>query len=209
VTARPDERKAPVGPADPARAETVSQVIAEAFAGLAVVGWLVPDLDPDMRRRVLAADFGIFVEHAFAHGQVHATPDLAAVALWFPFDGEPVPEPDDYQRRLADAVGEWADRFSVLDALFEAHHPSEPHHHLAFLAVRPECQGSGLGSALLRHHHARLDHAGIPAYLEASSPGSRDLYLRHGYRLRGEPFTVPDGTPFWPMWRTPSAARPE
>ncbi|HEX5493068.1 MAG TPA: GNAT family N-acetyltransferase [Mycobacteriales bacterium] len=89
--------------------------------------------------------------------------------------------------------------------MFEAHHPSEPHHYLAFLAVRPERQGAGLGSALLRHHHARLDRTGVAAYLEASSPRSRELYLRHGYRPRGEPFTVPDGTPFWPMWRTPSA----
>ena len=42
----------------------------------------------------------------------------------------------------------------------------------------------------------------MPAYLEASSPRSRDLYAQHGY-LAGEPFRVPDGTPFWPMWREP------
>jgi hypothetical protein len=43
----------------------------------------------------------------------------------------------------------------------------------------------------------------VPAYLVASSPPSRDLYARHGYRS-GELFSVPDGTPFWPMWRDPS-----
>ncbi|HEY9472749.1 MAG TPA: GNAT family N-acetyltransferase [Mycobacteriales bacterium] len=192
----------PIGPADPERAGTVSRVIAEAFAELAVVGWLVPDAAA--RDCVLSADFRIFVDHAFEYGEVHATPDLDAVALWFPLDGDPLPEPNDYHRRLTDAVGEWIDRFSLLDKLFEANHPTEPHHHLAFLAVRPDRQGNGLGSALLRHHHARLDHDGMPAYLEASSPGSRDLYLRHGYQLRGEPFTVPGGTPFWPMWRPPS-----
>ena len=57
----------------------------------------------------------------------------------------------------------------------------------------------------MRHHHAWLDANGMPAYLEASSPRSRDLYAKHGY-LAGEPFRVPDGTPFWPMWREPVAA---
>ncbi|HEX5493067.1 MAG TPA: hypothetical protein VFX70_00650 [Mycobacteriales bacterium] len=94
----------PVGPADPGAADVVSDVIAEAFAELAVVGWLVPE--PAARRRVLAADFGILVDHAFAHGQVHATPDLDAVAVWFPLDAGSLPEPADYPRRLAAAVGE-------------------------------------------------------------------------------------------------------
>lgn len=81
--------------------------------------------------------------------------------------------------------------------------PEEPRHHLALLAVDPARQGGGLGSTLLRHHHATLDGNGTPAYLEASSPGSRDLYRRHGYELR-ETFALPDGTKFWPMWRPPS-----
>ena len=33
----------------------------------------------------------------------------------------------------------------------------------------------------MRHHHAWLDANGMPAYLEASSPRSRDLYAKHGY----------------------------
>jgi ribosomal protein S18 acetylase RimI-like enzyme len=184
-------------------AEAVSSLIAEAFCSLDATAWLVPE--PDQRQRVLAANFRIFVEHALDHGEVQLTADRSAVAVWFPMDAGPLPPPADYERRLAEAVGPWTERFQVLDGLFEANHPAEPHHHLAFLAVRPDRQGRGLGSALLRHHHARLDGAGTAAYLEASSERSRDLYLRHGYEPHGEPFRLPDGTPFWPMWRT---ARP-
>jgi hypothetical protein len=52
---------------------------------------------------------------------------------------------------------------------------------------------------------AALDDSGRPAYLEASSPRARDLYLRHGYLPRpGTPFHLPDGgPPMWPMWREP------
>jgi ribosomal protein S18 acetylase RimI-like enzyme len=55
------------------------------------------------------------------------------------------------------------------------------HHHLAILAVHPEQQGRGIGTALLDLHHATLEEESIPAYLEASSPRARDLYLAHDY----------------------------
>jgi hypothetical protein len=45
----------------------------------------------------------------------------------------------------------------------------------------------------------------VPAYLEASSPRARDLYLRHGYTLRPDaPFRLPGGPPLWGMWREPA-----
>ncbi|MBQ0901338.1 N-acetyltransferase [Micromonospora sp. U21] len=174
--------------------------IAQAFTALEVTRWLVPDASK--REAVLAGNFEILVEHAMRHGLVYASVDRAAVAVWFPSVGEPAPPPPDYDARLAAACGDWTDRFQHLDELFAANHPHPDHHHLAFLAVQPDRQGRGLGTALLEHHHAWLDANGMPGYLEASSPRSRDLYAQHGYRA-GEPFRVPDGTPFWPMWREP------
>ncbi|WP_084774349.1 GNAT family N-acetyltransferase [Nonomuraea candida] len=173
----------------------VAELIATAFAGLRATSYLVPERR--QRHRVLAANFRIFVEHALEHGEVHLIDSGPAVAVWFPYV-TPLPLPRDYDRRLAEATGEWAGRFRVLDELFEKNHPEPPHHHLAFLAVHPDRQDQGLGTTLLRHQHARL--GGLPAYLEASDPRNRDLYARHGYRAR-EPFALPDGTLFWPMWR--------
>ncbi|MCW3817542.1 GNAT family N-acetyltransferase [Micromonospora sp. DR5-3] len=183
-----------------AETRSVAERIARAFRFLAVSRWLVPD--EAKREAVLADDFEILVDHAMRHGIVHGTADRAGVAVWFPQTGEPAPPPADYAARLAAACGEWTPRFQHLDELFEAHHPHADHHHLAFLAVAPERQGRGLGNALLRHHHAVLDAEGMPAYLEASSERSRDLYARHGYRA-AEPFRVPDGAAFYPMWRDP------
>ncbi|MEV6524697.1 GNAT family N-acetyltransferase [Longispora sp. NPDC051575] len=182
-------------------AHLVAGLIAQAFNELDVARWLVPD--PVDRARILPPQFLILVEHALKFGEVHLTVARDAAAVWFPRDGSPLPAPNDYDRRLAEICGPWTDRFHTLDEIFDANHPHEPHDHLALLAVLPGRQGKGIGSALLRHRHEGLDAAGRPAYLEASSPDSRDLYLRHGYELRGEPFTVPDGTPLWPMWRRP------
>lgn len=196
-------RRVSIVRADMTEASQIAELIAVAFHSLDVARWLVPD--PDRRAEVLPADFRIFVEHALAHGEVHTITDRSAVAVWFPREG-PLPEPTAYQHRVAAACGEATERFLYLDELFDKHHPQDPHHHLAFLAVRPIRQRRGLGSALLRHHHARLDDRGIAAYLEATSPDSRDLYARHGYHQMGEPFRLPDQTPMWPMWR-PCPAR--
>ncbi|GAA4564195.1 GNAT family N-acetyltransferase [Micromonospora coerulea] len=190
----------PIERLGPGETRAVAERIAGAFHVLAVTRWLVPD---EAKREALLADnFEILVEHAMRHGIVHGTPDLAAVAVWLPQTGEPAPPPADYDARLAAACGEWTPRFQHLDELFEAHHPHGDHHHLVFLAVAPQWQGRGLGSALLRHHHAVLDAEGLPGYLEASSERSRELYGRHGYRA-AEPFRLPDGAAFHPMWREP------
>jgi GNAT superfamily N-acetyltransferase len=184
-------------------AAQVAGLVATAFAPLAAVSWLLPE--PGVRPRIMTADFLILVEHALKYGHVDVIDEGRAAAVWFDRTAE-VPEPEDYDRRLVEACGQWADRFRVLDELFEQNHPAEPHQHLALLAVDPARQSGGLGSALLRHHHAKLDEDGTAAYLEASSPDSRDLYLRHGYELR-ETFALPDGTKFWPMWRPPATSR--
>jgi GNAT superfamily N-acetyltransferase len=170
-----------------------------------VARWLNPD--PAVRRRDSARYFEIFAEHAVRYGEVYGTTDedtgrMSGVALWFPLTAA-IPPPADYDHRLKEVTGSAFDRARELDAALDARHPQDrPHHYLAFLAVHPDQQGCGIGSALLNRHHARLDEAGLPAYLEANDPRNRDLYLRHGY-VCGSIIRLPDGPPLWPMWRVP------
>ena len=185
----------------------ISRLLAAAMGDQPVARWVTPD-DVERRRRG-PGYFAIFAEYAVQYGEVYATSDpdnggLAGVALWLPFTAM-IPPPADYDRRVKEAVGDGYDRVCVLDASLEERHPIEPHHYLAFLAVRPDMQDRGIGSALLERHHARLDAAGIPAYLEANHPRNRELYKRHGYKC-GDAIQLPDGPPLWPMWR-PSTYR--
>lgn len=183
----------------PADAPRVAGTIGTSFQDLAFAHWLVPD--QAQRLATMKANMAIWAELALDHGMVDVIGDFDAVAVWFEQPSND--EPRDYQQRLDAACGPYADRFRQLDAAFAAHHPHEPHHHLAFLAVLPEWQGQGLGTALLQHHHA--DYPDTACYLEASSAGSRELYRRHGYQPRNEDLTLPDGPPYWPMWRSPAA----
>jgi len=190
-----------VAPIDTAE---IACVLAEAMGDQPVARWIMPVAET--RRRIAPGYFEIYAEHAIKYGEVYATVDatdgkLSGLALWFPFTSL-IPSPSDYDQRLKEAVGAAYDRAVELDAALEAHHPMDAHHYLAFLAVRPDRQNHGIGSALLNRHHARLDAAGIPAYLESNEPRNRELYLRHGYVVRSE-IRLPDGPPVWPMWRSP------
>ena len=188
--------------ADETDADTLSQVIAEAFFDLPPSRWLVPD--PATRRAIFPAYFRLYVEHALDRGLVHTTPHRDAVALWLPAGpGAPGP-PDGYSSRLAAITGPLTGRFEAFDAALEARHPTAvEHQHLAILAVLPGQQGQSIGTTLLAAHHTTLDVEGIPAFLQASSPDSRRLYLRHGYTDYGPRIELPVGPALHPMWRQP------
>lgn len=175
--------------------DVLSAVIGVAFHDLPPSPWLIAD--EASRWRIFPGYFRLFVEHALATGTVHTTPRRNAVALWMPADSGPPAPPDDYVERLAVITEPWTARFLQFDAALDACHPTGlPHHYLAMLAVRPDRQGRGIGTALLRYHHLVLDRTGISAYLEASSPRNRALYLRQGYADHGSPspvHTVPPG----------------
>ncbi|MDW5325348.1 GNAT family N-acetyltransferase [Plantactinospora sp. KLBMP9567] len=177
-------------------------LLAVAFHDGPLADWLVPD---DTARPAIYRDyFGIWVEHALQHGMVHVTGDLSGVAIWYSMT-DPMPDPNADWRLIA-GCGRWWRRLDLLADVFAEHHPTWPHHYLAFLAVAPDRQQQGIGAALLHHHHAQLATLWLPAYLEASNHRNRALYLRHGYRNDG-PVQLPDNGPqIWPMHRPQTAA---
>jgi GNAT superfamily N-acetyltransferase len=192
-----------VATAGPADTDTLSHLIAQAFFHLPPSRWLIAD--PAARRAIFPAYFAIHVQHALATGIVHTTPGRTAAALWLPVSASGPAPPAGYHARLAAATGRWHSQFTAFDATLDSHHPAgTAHHHLALLAVHPHHQGQGTGSLLLAHH-AALDHAGIPAYLQAATVRTRRLYTRYGYVVCSDaPIRLPGGGPaIWPMWREP------
>jgi ribosomal protein S18 acetylase RimI-like enzyme len=90
---------------------------------------------------------------------------------------------------------------SAMDAV----HPHEPHWYLWLLGVDPQWQGEGLGSRLLAEVLERCDRDRVPAYLQATTPRNRELYLRHGFEDCGELRLPDDGPRLWPMRREAGA----
>ncbi|MFJ8579420.1 GNAT family N-acetyltransferase [Micromonospora sp. NPDC093277] len=184
--------------ATPPDAAALVRVLVDAFFDGPVADWLIPDLAE--RRVVYHRYFRLMLNHGLRHGRVDTTTDLTGVAIWHRRE-DAIPAGPDLHHELETACGEYAPKFLLLDALFEAHHPRMPHDYLAYLAVDPTAQGRGIGSALLNHAHRALDEKSQPAYLEASNEHNRRLYLRHGYES-GQPMRAStEAPPIWPMWR--------
>ncbi|GIJ22854.1 GNAT family N-acetyltransferase [Micromonospora lutea] len=188
-----------VRPATTTDAGPLIAVLAEAFREGPVADWLIPD--PDDRGAVYYRYFRDAFHHGLEHGAVYTTGDQCAVAIWYP---RLAPIPADAHQRLETLeriAGAYAPKFVLLEEMFDAFHPDEPHHYLAYLAVDPTRQNRGLGTALLTDYHRRLDDLGLPAYLEATTMRNRQLYLRLGYTA-GPTMVLPaQGPTIWRMWR--------
>lgn len=191
--------------------EAVASIAAEAFCSLQAATWLVPESEP--RITILTNVFEIWVRHARGHGQVDMLVQMPqsggkverreiGAAVWL-YRNHEIPLPVAYSHRLRAAAGKYANRFEVLGRLFDEHRPQRPHHQLALLAVVPTYQGTGAARALLQYHHAGLALPEMSSYLTALTARNLDLYADHGYRTHGQPFSIPNGAAFQPMWRTP------
>jgi len=189
---RPATRSA--GAADvPALAET----LAAAFHDDPVFRYWIAD--DAQRREISRAFFGVMVRAGIDAGVVHTTCDLGCGAIWSPPGSE---DDEGLGHALAAATGEHAERLFMVLEHMEAQHPTAAHWYLAILGTRPERQGQGLGSAAMRPVLDTCDATGSPAYLEATTARSAELYARHGFEVVGE-IRLPDGPSILPMWREP------
>jgi ribosomal protein S18 acetylase RimI-like enzyme len=93
-------------------------------------------------------------------------------------------------------------------AVMERRHPRNAHYYLAILGTRPDYQGKGIGSSLMRPVLDRCDREGIGAYLESSKESNIAFYRRHGFEVTGE-VVLPGGPTVWPMWRDPQVPASE
>lgn len=189
-------------------ADELSQVIADAFHELPQSRWLIPD--PDARRQIFPGYFRLLIELSLASGTLYTTADRAGTALWAHVSPDGVRRPDDYAARLAATTGRWAGRFVTFDAVLDRHYPARRTYGLLdILAVRPDRQKQGVGSALLRAYHQMLDRGeGTLVCLNAAGTRSRQLYRWHGYLPCGVFYLPEDGPAMYPMARPPRAGVP-
>ncbi|MGW0199279.1 GNAT family N-acetyltransferase [Nonomuraea sp. NPDC003201] len=181
--------------ADGADEQAVLDVLTEAFMNDPLACWLFPEVSE--RGRLQSHFYRSLLTHPTA--EAYLIGGREGASLWL------APATGQTSHEGADQVfGENGARLQAVgEALAQRHPDHEPHLYLACMGVVGGRQGAGLGTAMLRHRLERADADGLAAYLEASSPRSRDLYLRHGFEDLGEPVRVADSPLLWPMWRRP------
>lgn len=189
--------------------EGVAADLAAAFADDPVVDWILRD---DGRREAARlALFRLLIRVSVPQRRrIERPAGGGAAAIWIASEHLRRTTLADELRAtvgLARACGlKRLSRASRLRAAMDAHHPkARAHDYLSFLGVRPEAQGRGVGSRLLKAHLAGLDAAGRPAFLETGQPRTLSLYRSHGFEVTGEYRPDGDGPTMWSMWREPQA----
>jgi GNAT superfamily N-acetyltransferase len=80
-------------------------------------------------------------------------------------------------------------------------HPKELNWYLPLLAVDPSVQGQGAGTMLMNEGVSRMEKDGVGGYLETQKEENHAFYNRFGYELRDTLHPLPDGPPYYTMWR--------
>jgi GNAT superfamily N-acetyltransferase len=181
----------------------LAPVLAAAFAGDPPMAHLVPGRRREERLRPYFE--AIIPAIHMPRGEVWMSDDPVGAAAWVapgrwplaPGENRPV------LGTLTRTFGRHPVRALAGVHRIERGHPTEPHWYLDYIGVAPAAHGRGIGTALLAPVLERCDRERVPAYLNAGSPRSRDLYRRHGFEVTEE-FSLPfGGPPLWRMWRTP------
>jgi GNAT superfamily N-acetyltransferase len=183
----------------------LAEVLAEAFEEDPPMRWFLPD--ESKRAYQIRRQFTLFLQIVHLRNDATYTTDgVLGGALWVP-PGR-YPPPVGAQLRVLPGLiriyGRSFARVAEGVRVMESKHPSERHFYLDSLGVERTARGKGIGSALMKPVLDRCDTDRVPAYLNAGSARSRDLYLRHGFEVTEE-FELPDGgPPLWRMWREPA-----
>jgi GNAT superfamily N-acetyltransferase len=179
--------------------DRATAVITMAFSGDPIVRWVFPQAHQYLTYWPrFVSGFG---GRAFENSTAHHADSFCGVALWLP----PGVGPDEEAMGGVLEEGIPASRQGEIFALVEKmgpFHPGEPHWYLPLMGVDPRKQGQGYGSALMQYALKTCDQQGVQAYLEATSPGNKRLYERHGFEETGV-IQVGSSPPMWPMVRKP------
>jgi ribosomal protein S18 acetylase RimI-like enzyme len=186
----------------------LADTLARAFDGDPPMQWFLPDPAVRVERARLLFEVMLRRLH-LRHDESFTTDAIEGGALWVPPGSRRMTACEQFRvfPAMLRVFGRGLARAQRGLAVIESGHPRRPHYYLDTLGVAPEHQGRGLGSALMSPMLERCDRERLPAYLNAGSPRSRNLYMRHGFRVLDE-FRLPeDGPPLWRMWRDPGAQR--
>jgi ribosomal protein S18 acetylase RimI-like enzyme len=195
--------------ADASDLSTLIEITSKAYRSDPLIGYFVRNDSGQCEGLRRLFDFCLR-EQALAHGQVTMTRDGSACAAWLPpAKARPamsLVEQVALLPRMARICSlARVPRLLATMRLLERHHPGgPPHHYLYLLAVLPERQGQGLGSALLQAGLRAIDRACGATYLETASERNLALYRRHGFVVTGEARLPFDGPRLWFLWREPS-----
>lgn len=186
--------------ATPADAGSIAETLALAFFDDPVFRWFIPD--DDRRRERLPRFFRLLFR--LESGTVLTAPGGQATSFWRPPGTAGNSFADILPRvvPLLEIFGLGIGRPLAISRAIEAHFPKVPFWYVHFVGARPEAQGRGWGSAMMRQGCARASAQGLPVYLETARPSNVDFYHARGFKVTAE-WDVRGGPHFWSLMHKP------
>ena len=160
---------------------------------------------PDDYERLAPHFVGALFDLRVPSGNVWASDDLAAVAMWdSPGGADPEPHrAEEIWARYSAVAGRRADeRLATYRKALASDSPADPHWYLGVLATHPARRREGLATAVLAPGLGEADRSGIPCFLETSTSPNRRFYERRGFVEHAE-VVIPSGPPTWWLRRAP------
>lgn len=193
---------------DAGDASLIGEALAEAFHDAPNFKRLLPE--EAHRKEALPWFFAFTARLGLIYGEVHATPDRAAAAVWMR-PGRSV----GFIGALRAGALAMPFRFGwngfrrsleLTSTIEEARHRAhpEPHWYLVALGVAPPQQGKGLGPRLIQPVLDRAGDSGVPCYLETFHEDNVAFYRDNGFAVVLEDQAPGLDLPFWGMTREPS-----
>jgi ribosomal protein S18 acetylase RimI-like enzyme len=183
--------------------ETVADTAARALDDEAMLRWSFGQdrFEQRIREHFLHYDGG-----NVAHGLVRVIQDGAGIAVWI------APEAREAHEAIGPApagdtgiLGDHAERHLAFWTWVDEHEPREPLLYLSHIAIAPERQGEGLGTALMRDGIERSRASSLPIWLETSKQRNARFYERLGFVTAAEEDAPEGGPHIWFMRRDPGS----
>ncbi len=182
-------------------------MLARAFVDDPVTVAVYKKFSPEKLLKALIVDFSAEMSVCLRRGypiQVIECSAVVGAAVIYPPGKYPLPTIEQWLLILKSIigngfydVGSWMKWQNEVDEL----HPGEPHYYLEYIGVEPSFQGTGVGSAILRHLCEKADKQQVGCYLENANPINTPFYQRFGFHVTQEKVII--DIPTWFMWRPP------
>jgi len=193
---------------DPNCLERVYQVLFRAFYKYPLVTYVFPE--EKCRDRSLAWYMGYSIRFCMQHGENWVTQGIEGIASWVIPGAEVFDMKNHFRNGWLTGLYHLGIRSSSRSQIYESfsapiHKREMPgeHAYLWVLAVDPDYQGVGTGSALLDPMLKRMDEAGLPCYLETHVERNLPFYSRHGFNVVFSDSMPGTGLAMWAMARQP------
>jgi ribosomal protein S18 acetylase RimI-like enzyme len=186
--------------------EDLSAVVETAASALDTEAMLRWPFGEERFRERIRRHFTHYDGETTRRGWVRLADDGAGIAVWVPPDAREEHEEitPTAPGEETDVLGDHAERHAAFWGWVDRHMPDEPLWYLSHIAVRPDRQGRGVGSALLLDGLERADRQKIPSWLETSKARNASYYERLGYFTVTDERAPDEGPRIWFMRRDPA-----